>query len=320
MSKFASCPTHESPAARITREIIARLEAGTRPWIRPWRGTATTRPLRACGIPYRGLNVFWLWMIADFCGFTSPYWMTYRQAALLGGQVRKGEKSTIAIFYKSYAKEVEAPDTGERTSEARRVLKAYAVFSADQVDGLPERFHPAPVTAPVEPEGREAELDAFFAALPIHLRHQGDEAYYEPVADRITMPSPTLFSGFDQYYATLGHEASHWSGHKSRLDRDLKGRFGSSAYAMEELIAELSSAMLGSELGLPVTHLDHHASYIDHWLTVLRQDDRAILTAAARAEEAASLLLRLGGRAIGEGSDDTDSGNPDAASDIAIAA
>lgn len=206
MSKFASRQTHESPAARITREIIARLEAGTRPWIRPWQGTTTTRPLRACGIPYRGLNVFWLWMIADLCGFASPYWMTYRQAALLGGQVRKGEKSTIAIFYKSYAKEVEAPDTGERTSEARRVLKAYAVFSADQVDGLPERFHPTPVTAPVEPEGREAELDAFFAALPIHLRHQGDEAYYEPVSDRITMPSPTLFSGFDQYYATLGHE------------------------------------------------------------------------------------------------------------------
>lgn len=318
MSKFASRQTHESPAARITREIIARLEAGTRPWIRPWRGTTTARPLRACGIPYRGLNVFWLWMIADFCGFTSPYWMTYRQAALLGGQVRKGEKSTIAIFYKSYAKEVEAPDTGERTSEARRVLKAYAVFSADQVDGLPERFHPAPVTAPVEPEGREAELDAFFAALPIHLRHQGDEAYYEPLVDRITMPSPTLFSGFDQYYATLGHESAHWSGHKSRLDRDLKGRFGSDAYAMEELIAELSSAILGAELGLPVTHLDHHASYIDHWLTVLKRDDRAILTAAAKAEEAASMLLKLGGRTRDSAADDENGG--DEIESVALAA
>ena len=136
-------------------------------------------------------------MISDICGFASPYWMTYRQAASLGGQVRKGEKSTIAIFYKSYAKEVEVPESGERTSEARRALKAYAVFSADQVDGLPERFHPAPVVSPVEPEGRQAELDSFFAALPLNLRHQGDEAYYEPVVDRITYlnsqpVSPTL--------------------------------------------------------------------------------------------------------------------------------
>lgn len=209
MSKSFSRQSQESPAARITREIVARLEVGTKPWVRPWRGGTTTRPLRACGVPYRGLNVFWLWMIADACGFASPYWMTYRQAALLGGQVRKGEKSTIAIFYKSYAKEVEAPETGERTREARRVLKAYAVFSADQVDGLPERFHPAPATALAEPEGRQAELDAFFAAIPAKLRYGGFEAYYEPSIDRITMPPASLFDGYDHLYATLAHEMSH---------------------------------------------------------------------------------------------------------------
>ena len=113
-----------SPATRITQEIIARLEAGTKPWIKPWRGVPVSRPLRACGIPYRGMNVFWLWMVADMCGYASPFWMTYNQAKSLGAQVRKGEKSTIAIFYKSYTKEVEAPDTGEKTDEARRVLKA----------------------------------------------------------------------------------------------------------------------------------------------------------------------------------------------------
>ena len=132
-----------SPATRITQEIIARLEAGTKPWIKPWRGVPVSRPLRACGIPYRGMNVFWLWMVADMCGYASPFWMTYNQASKLGGQVRKGEKSTIAIFYKSYTKEVEAPDTGETTDEARRVLKSYPVFNADQVEGLPERFYPA---------------------------------------------------------------------------------------------------------------------------------------------------------------------------------
>ena len=226
-----------SPATRITQEIIARLEAGTKPWIKPWRGVPVSRPLRACGIPYRDMNVFWLWMVADMCGYASPFWMTYNQAKSLGAQVRKGEKSTIAIFYKSYTKEVEAPETGEKTDEARRVLKAYPVFNADQVEGLPERFHPAATLELVEPEGREAELDVFFAAIPVNLRHQGCEAYYEPTADRVTMPPVSLFGGFDHYYATLAHELSHWTGHASRLGRDLKNRFGTAAYAAEELVA-----------------------------------------------------------------------------------
>ena len=289
-----------SPATRITQEIIARLEAGTKPWIQPWRGVPVSRPLRACGTPYRGMNVFWLWMVADLCGFSSPYWMTYNQAKSLGAQVKKGEKSTIAIFYKSYTKEVEAPGTGEKLDEARRVLKAYPVFNAEQVEGLPDRYHPAASLDLVEPEGREAALDAVFGAIPAKLRHQGGEAYYEPGVDRITMPPAHLFAGFDHYYATLAHELSHWTGHPNRLARDLKNRFGTAAYAAEELIAELSSAMLGAELGLPVTHLDSHASYIEHWLKLLRQDDRAILTAAAKAEEASSLLLKLGGRVIAD--------------------
>ena len=301
-----------SPAARITQEIVTRLEAGTKPWIKPWRGAPVSRPLRACGVPYRGMNTFWLWMVADMCGYASPYWMTYSQACKLEAQVRKGEKSTIAIFYKSYTKEVEAPDTGETSKESRRVLKAYPVFNADQIEGLPERFHPAVQLDVVEPEGRQAELDAFFAAIPAALRHQGDEAYYEPLADRITMPPAHLFSGNDHYYATLAHEMSHWTGHVSRLDRDLKNRFGSAAYAAEELVAELSSAILGAELGLPVAHLDSHASYIEHWLGLLKADDRAILTAAAKAEEASSLLLRLGGREI--------AGDVDEASAAALAA
>lgn len=294
MPKKFNISAGPSPAARITAEIISRLEAGTKPWVQPWRGSPVSRPLRACGTPYRGMNVFWLWMVADMCGYASPFWMTYAQAKTLGGQVRKGAKSTIAIFYKSYSKEVHAPDSGETSEEARRVMRAYAVFNADQVDGLPERFHPAAPLELVEPEGRRAELDRFFGSVPAQLRHHGSEAYYEPGLDRVTMPQPALFSGFDHYYATLCHEFSHWTGHASRLARDLKNRFGSAAYAAEELVAEMSSAMLGAELGLPVAHLDSHASYIEHWLKLLREDDRAILTAAARAEEASSLLLGLG--------------------------
>jgi len=242
------------------------------------------------------MNTFWLWLVADMCGFGSPYWMTYNQAHALGGQVRKGEKATIAVFYKSYTKAVEASDTGETSEESRRVLKAYPVFNADQVDALPERFRPAPPLELVEPDGRRAEIDAFFAAMPMEVRRQGDQAYYEPLPDRITMPVPGLFTGYDHYYATLAHEASHASGHPTRLNRDLRNRFGTAAYAAEELVAELSSAILGAELGLPVAHLDNHASYIDYWLKLMRGDDRAFLTAAARAEEAAAFVLRMGGR------------------------
>lgn len=131
--------------------------------------------------------------------------MTYAQANSNGGQVRKDEKSAIAIFYKSYTKDVESPETGESSAEARRVLKAYAVFNADQVDGLPERFHPRALEL-VEPAGRGDALDRFFAAIPARLRHQGDAAYYEPVPDRVTMPPREAFTGFDHYYATLAHE------------------------------------------------------------------------------------------------------------------
>ena len=307
MSTRRSGANAQSPAARITAEIVARLEAGTRPWVKPWRGVAVSRPLRACGTPYKGMNVFWLGLVADICGFGSPSWMTYNQARNLGGQVRRGEKSTIAIFYKSYTKAVDAPESDGPDEETRRVLKAYPIFNAEQVHGLPERFHPVAFEL-VEPQGREAALDAFFAKMPAELRHRGDSAYYEPAADRITMPPATLFSGYDHYYATLAHELSHWTGHASRLDRDLKHRFGTAAYAAEELVAELSSAILGAELGLPVVHLDNHASYIDHWLKLLKEDDRAILTAAAKAEEASGLLLKLGGRTVAV-DDDADAAN-----------
>ncbi len=297
--------TSFSPANRITAAIIDKLEEGTKPWVKPWRGLPVSRPLRSCGTPYRGINTFWLWIVADAAGYSSPYWMTYRQCQKLGGQVRKGEKSTIAIFYKSYTKEIENAE-GEQDTENRRVLKAYSVFNADQCDGLPDLYHPKPPVAAVEPEGREDRLDAFFARVNANLRHHGGQAYYEPPRDRITMPPAELFDAYSHYYATLAHEMSHWTGHSSRLDRDLKNRFGSDAYAAEELIAELSSAILGAELGLPVTHLDHHASYIASWLKILKSDERAILTAAAKAEEAASLLLEMGGHLARENKTDID--------------
>lgn len=264
----------------------------TRPWVRPWTGGAVSRPLRAGRTPYRGINVLWLWMAAEAGGFSSPFWLTYHQAQLQGGQVRKGERGTIAIFYKSYSKVVEDCDTGDARDASRRVLKSFVVFNASQIDNLPERFRPVAASLP-DPDGRDRALDAFFDAIPARVRHCGDEAYYSPAIDQINMPDIAAFTDRDNYRATRAHELAHWTGHDSRLARSLGGRFGSDAYAMEELVAELASAMLGAELGLPTAHLDNHASYLASWLRVLRADSRAIRTAAAKAEEASGYLLGL---------------------------
>jgi antirestriction protein ArdC len=286
-----------SPAQTITDAIIARLEAGTRPWKKPWTGQAGQRPLRSCGTAYRGANIFWLWMVADIMGYASPFWMTYRQASLLGGQVRRGEKSTIAIFYKAYGKELQDPATGEATTEARRVLKSFRVFNADQVDGLAESFYPKPPPrGPVASADRIAELTAFFDRIPAVTRHGGDRAFYSPVGDYIQLPPPEAFLDADRYGATRAHETAHWSGSEGRLNRVFGARFGDESYAAEELVAELTSAILGAELGLPVDHLDSHASYIAGWLRILKSDSRALLTIASKADEAATYLLRLAGR------------------------
>jgi antirestriction protein ArdC len=285
--------SRQSPAETITAAIIERLEAGTRPWVQPWTGASVSRPLRACGTPYQGINVLWLWMAAEAAGHSSPFWMTYRQAHVLGAQVRKGERGTVAIFYRTYLPREASGDDEAEGDRTRRVLKSFTVFNACQVDGLPDHFFPEPQRLP-PPTERDAALDSFFAAIPARIRHFGAEAFYSPASDQLTIPEPGLFRDLDHYRATLAHELSHWTGHESRLARQMGGRFGSDAYAMEELVAELSTAMLGAELGLPVEHLDHHASYLASWLKVLEADSRAILTVAAKAENAASLLLRLG--------------------------
>jgi antirestriction protein ArdC len=193
-----------SPAETITAKIIERLESGTRPWVQPWTGASVSRPLRACGTPYRGINVLWLWMAAEAAGYSSPFWMTYRQALSLGGQVRKGEHGTICVFYTAYRPKTIAEDEAA-DRETRRGLKSYTVFNACQVDGLPERFFPAPQPLPAPTELDQA-LDSFFAAIPARVRHWGAEAYYSPVLDQVTIPEPGVFRDMDHYRATLAHE------------------------------------------------------------------------------------------------------------------
>jgi antirestriction protein ArdC len=297
--RFAPRRDIPSPAQTITDAIIARLEAGAKPWVRPWTGQARPRPLRYCGTPYRGANFLWLGLVADMMGYSSPYWMTYRQSALLGGQVRKGEKATIAILYKSYQRSVEDPETGDERTEERRMLRSYPVFCADQIDHLPERYHPmaAPVLDPHELDAMHlADLRSFFNAIPAEVRHGGQKAFYHPAEDYIQLPTEESFHGYPWYAAIRCHELGHWSGAEHRLDRQFGKRFGDKEYCVEELCAELISAILGAELNLPVALLDNHANYINDWISFLKSDARALLSVASRADEGASYLLGLGGR------------------------
>ena len=284
----------QDPHSRITDRILAELEQGTRPWLKPWSGgdmatSGRNRPLRATGQPYRGINVLLLWIEAHASGYVSPSWMTYKQAQALGAQVRKGERGATVVYYGDSRKTVHDDASDEDREKAFRFLKTYTVFNVAQIDGLPERFHAVPEPTP-EVERIEA-AEAFFARIPAIVNHGGDKAYYIPSADRIQLPPFAAFHDAHGYYATRGHETCHWTRHESRLDRNFgREKWGDEGYAREELVAELGAAFLAADLGLAIEPRPDHASYIASWIKVLQNDSRAIVQAAAHAERAVAYL------------------------------
>jgi antirestriction protein ArdC len=286
MSRPAS--VRPDPYAEITALILADLEAGVRPWTRPWMSEgATSRPLRHDGQPYHGVNVLTLWVRAARLGYARPIWMTFRQALSLGGVVRKGEKGAPVV----YAAPIAAADTSDDQPEGRRggsFLKRYTVFNLDQIEGLDDRY-PPPVRLAVAERIDHAER--YFIATGADIRAGGEIACYRPDADTVHMPAFETFLDREAYYAVLAHELVHWTGHSSRLDRDITlGRFGDEAYAREELVAELGAAFVCADLGLTLEPRPDHAAYIASWLRVLRNDTRFIVAAAAHAERAARFL------------------------------
>ena len=251
-----------------------------------------TRPLRATGQPYRGINVLLLWIAAQASGFVSPSWMTYKQAQALGAQVRKGEHGATVVYYGDSSKTVRDEGSGEDREQPFCFLKTYTVFNVAQIEGLPERFHVVPAPAP-EVERIEA-AEAFFARIPATVNHGGDKAYYIPSADRIQLPPFAAFHDAHGYYTTRGHETVHWTRHESRLDRSFgREKWGDEGYAREELVAELGAAFLAADLGLCIEPRTDHASYIASWIKVLQNDTRAIVQAAAHAERAVAYLHQL---------------------------
>ena len=290
---------HQDPHQRITDRILAEMKRGVTPWTKPWSVEAlagrVTRPLRATGEPYRGINVILLWMEAVAGGYASPTWMTYRQAQALGGQVRKGEHGAPIVYY-GEAKRTEQNEQGEEREAGFRFLKTYTVFNVAQIEGLPERFTPAPVEPCPAPrtEGRIAGAEAFFAAIGADVRHGGDQAYYAVGADRIQLPPFEAFHDAHGYYATRGHETVHWTRHPSRLDRSFgREKWGDEGYAREELVAELGAAFLAADLGLSLEPRPDHAAYLASWIKVLQNDKRAIVSAASHAERAVAFLHQM---------------------------
>lgn len=284
---------HKDPHQDVTDRIIADLETGVRPWTRPWTdGGPGVRPLRHDGQPYHGVNVLMLWAEAALRGYAVPVWMTFRQALALGGAVRRGERGVGVV----YANPLTSSDSDDRDGERERpigFLKRYTVFNLGQIEGLDDRYPTAPA-AVLDPGLKVAAAEAFFAATGAVIRHGGGQAYYAPGPDRIQMPAFETFTDAEGYYATLGHETTHWTRHPSRLDRDFgRQRYGDDAYAREELVAELGAAFLCADLGLALEPRPDHAAYLASWLQVLRQDKRFIFAAAAHAERAVAYLHGL---------------------------
>lgn len=282
---------------RVTAQIVAELEKGERPWFKPWSADHAagriTRPLRANGIPYRGINVLMLWGSAVEQGFSAPLWLTYKQAQELGGQVRKGSKGSLVVYANAFSRTETDDVTGEEIERDIPFLKGYTVFNAEQVDGLPAHLYAVAAPA-LDPIARIARADRFFAATGADIRHGGNRAFYRAAEDRLQMPPFATFRDAESYYATLAHEMTHWTKHKNRLDREFgRKRFGDEGYAMEELVAELGAAFIAADLALTPEPRAEHAAYIGSWLKVLKADKRAIFSAASHAQRAADYLNGL---------------------------
>lgn len=283
----------------ITNTILAKLEAGVKPWVQSFevKCSGPTLPTRSNGDRYRGINVLMLWIARSAHGFTSNNWMTYKQSQELGGQVQSGSKGSLVIKYGTFQPSGANQDAASKSStdaDPAQIpyVRGYKVFNVNQIDNLPAQFYPIiePLTADFRSMGRVEQL---IDTLGAEIAWDRSRASYDRNDDNIQMPPRGSFRNEIECYSTLLHEVAHWTGAKRRLDRQLSGRFGKEAYAMEELIAEMSAAFLCGALGVEHEPGDNTASYIAIWVMVLKGDTRAIVSAAAKAQEVADYILNI---------------------------
>jgi antirestriction protein ArdC len=278
----------------VTDTIIAQIEAGTPPWRKPWTGGAggAALPLRHNGEAYRGINILMLWAAAHESDYNSAHWMTFKQAVDLGGMVTKGEKCARSVYYGSFEKEGDQTE-GKSEGEGKTRIpfaKCNNVFNADQIEGLPAEFYVLPDPARDLGTQGDPELEAFFESTGADIVTSDEpRAYYRPATDQIHMPPIATFFDAGGYFGTLAHEFCHWTGHSKRLDR-LKKYNDRSAYAFEELVAEIGACILGVKLGI-VPNFDQSAAYVEGWLEALKSDKGLIFKAASEAQKAVDYII-----------------------------
>ena len=274
---------------RITQQIIQAIKEGADQYKMPWHalGDYSAAPCNAVtGKPYRGLNILALSMAALSHGYPSGRWASCRQWSSHEAYVRKGEKGTPIFFWQAQPAISATDGSGDEKANRRFVARCYHVFNEAQLEKPPRAKEPSASVSPTETDAL-----ALFKRLDAKVLHGGDRAYFDPASDLIRLPEPSQFANAESYFAVRAHETVHWTGAKSRLDRNLSGRFGGEAYAMEELIAELGAAFLCARLRVSQQPRRDHAAYIASWLSVLRSDTRAILTAASKAQQAVDFVL-----------------------------
>lgn len=299
MKNEVNSTSRQDVYSRITSQIVASLEQGVRPWVKPWNAEHAagriTQPLRFNGQPYSGINILSLWMSATTQGFADPIWMTFRQAVELNAHVRKGEKGSLVVYANTITHTERDENTGEDIEREIPYLKGYTVFNVEQIDGLPDRYY-TKAAPQLNPVARIDRAENFFAASKATIRLGGNRAYYAQEMDYVQMPAFESFRDAESYYSTLAHEMTHWTKHPSRLARDLgRKQWGDEGYAQEELVAELGAAFLCAHLELATEPREENASYIANWLEVLKNDTRFIFKAAAHAQRAADYLRSFSG-------------------------
>lgn len=277
----------------VTARLVAAIDNGPGGWVMPWHTTPGLFDVRnaATDNRYRGANTITLAVAALERAYTTGWWATYRQWSDLGAQVRRGETAsrvTKWVAPRTNTPETMTEDDGtvlQALGGRRLVPKVYPVFNAEQVDGWT-----TPNTAPAAEHHRDEHADNWINATGAEIRHGYGHACYRPAADVIEVPDLGRFCDPAAYYSTVCHELAHWTGHPTRLNRDLTGRFGDDAYAAEELVAELGAAFACALLAITPTPRDDHAAYLAHWLRILRADPKALFTVAARAQAAVDHL------------------------------
>lgn len=275
----------------VTNRILSELEKGAVPWVKPWAATAGANvPCNAVtNRPYSGTNVILLWIARDK-GWPTPRFLTFKQAKEAGGTVRGGEKGTKVIFSKQLLVKDKSPEAAPDDVKKVPLLKEYTVFNVAQCDGLSEKImHGEPMRIR-NPDTRDELADDYLKSTSARIVEGSGEAFYSPSTDFISMPAFETFKGADHFYNTHFHELTHWTGHKSRLERlkAMAARFGTEAYAAEELVAELGAAFQAAEFGFDGDV--RNAGYIAHWIRLLKEDKRAFFTAASAAQKAVDFL------------------------------